>query len=598
VSNTDDPDPVLEPPENDPIDRPRPSEVNWPLVERRRPGRRAVPPAGSTDARSPDAVDGAGPTPLHAPMWPFRLLAIAGAIVQGRDDLAWENWQLWGGIVVAAVYAIASILRPIPHRDDHRVRLRIVIEHAVHTGLVMLTGAWASPLALCLIPTVMVAGFAAGSVFAAQLIVASLVVVTVQYVPDAGFENGLRDAAMWGGLLGLVAFTAGLSQRAAMDAARQKEAALQRVNRLAEANSLLFALQRVAQTMPASLDLDDVIDSTISRVTSLVPSDSLSLYLFDDTDGRLDLFRNSGNSATPQIMLSSAPPMVRAAIDAPRTVRIADLAEGTGLSAGARSGLYAALRARGTMVGLLAVESERTEGHTQQHTEIVHGLAEPFGIAIDNSRLFRRIRSATVTEERRRIARDLHDQVGSSLAFLGFEVDRAQELAVQGHAMDEVLVDLRQQVTTVVNDIRETLHDLRTDVTDQRDLPATLGDHLARVGDRRHLQTERNVDAPSRPPRQVERELWQIALEAITNVERHAQASRVTVTYISHPDRVLLQVSDDGIGLNNGPRRADRYGMIGMRERAHGIGASLRVESTPGGGTTITVDLEPGEARS
>lgn len=589
---------MLEPPENDPIDRPRPSDVNWPLVERRRPGRRAVPPAGSTDARSPDGVDGSGPTPLYAPMWPFRLLAIVGAIVQGREDLAWENWQLWGGIAVAAVYAITAILRPIPHRDDHRVRLRIVIEHAVHTGLVMLTGAWASPLALCLIPTVMVAGFAAGSVFAAQLIIASLVVVTVQYVPDAGFEHGLRDAAMWGGLLGLVAFTAGLSQRAAMDAARQKEAALQRVNRLAEANSLLFALQRVAQSMPASLDLDDVIDSTIARVTSLVPSDSLSLYLFDDTDGRLDLFRNSGNSATPQIMLSSAPPMVRAAIDAPRTVRIADLAEGTGLSAGARSGLYAALRARGTMVGLLAVESERTDGHTQQHTEIVHGLAEPFGIAIDNSRLFRRIRSATVTEERRRIARDLHDQVGSSLAFLGFEVDRAQELAAQGHSMDEVLVDLRQQVTTVVNDIRETLHDLRTDVTDQRDLPATLRDHLARVGDRRQLQTESKVDAPSRPPRQVERELWQIALEAITNVERHAQASKVTVTYISHPDRVLLQVSDDGIGLNNGPRRADRYGMIGMRERTHGIGASLRVEPTPGGGTTITVELEPGEVRS
>jgi signal transduction histidine kinase len=395
----------------------------------------------------------------------------------------------------------------------------------------------------------------------------------------------------------VVAFTAGLSQRAAIDAARQKEAALQRVNRLSEANSLLFALQRVAQSMPASLDLDDVIDSTISRITSLVPSDSLSLYLFDETDGRLDLFRNSGTTALPQIMLSSAPAMVRAAIDAPRTVRIPDLPAGGGLSTDARSGLYAALRARGTMVGLLAVESSRVEGHTQQHTEIVHGLAEPFGIAIDNSRLFRRIRSATVTEERRRIARDLHDQVGSSLAFLGFEVDRAQELAAQGHAMDEVLVELRQQVTAVVNDIRETLHDLRTDVTDQRDLPATLRDHLARVGDRRQLHTESHVDAPVRPPRQVERELWQIALEAITNVERHARASKVTVTYVSHPDRVLLQISDDGIGLNNGPRRADRYGMIGMRERTHGIGASLRVEPTPGGGTTITVELEPSEAK-
>lgn len=598
MSGTDD----LHPVDADPGDlsdrRPTPSDVNWPLVERRRPGRRATPPPGSVDARTPDAISEGGALSISAPLWPFRILALAAAIVQGRDDLTADNWQLWGALGVAAIYAIGAILRPIPHVDNPRTRLRIVVEHALHTGLVMLTGAWSSPMALCLIPTVMVAGFAAGALFAAQLIVGSLMVVTVQHVPDAGFEVGLKDAALWAGLLGVVAFTSGLSQRAALDAARQKQAAIQRVNRLSEANSLLFALQRVAQSMPASLDLDDVIDSTIARVTSLVPSDSLSLYLFDETDGRLDLFRNSGATARPQILLSSAPPQVRAAIDAPRTVRIADLAEGTGLSEAARSGLYAALRARGTMVGLLAVEMHVADGHTQQHTEIVHGLAEPFGIAIDNSRLFRRIRSATVTEERRRIARDLHDQVGSSLAFLGFEVDRAQSLAEKGQPVDEVLVELRQHLTGVVNDIRETLHDLRTDVTDQRDLPATLTTHLARVHDRRMLETEARIDAPQRPPRQVERELWQIALEAITNVERHAQASKVVVTYVSHPDRVFLQVSDDGVGLNNGPRRADRYGMVGMRERTHGIGASLRIEPTPGGGTTITVELEPGEVKS
>ncbi|MTA11556.1 MAG: GAF domain-containing protein [Actinobacteria bacterium] len=595
MADTDDPHAVDSP---DPADRPSPTDVNWPLVERRRPGRRSALPAGTIDARSPDGVDGTPSLTVSAPMWPFRLLALAGAVVQGRDDLSSENWQLWVALAVAALYAVFAIVRPIPHRDDHRIRLRVVVEYALHTGLVMLTGAWTSPLALTLIPSVMVAGFAAGSAFAAQLIVASLVVVTVQHVPDAGVATGARDAAMWAGLLGVVAFTTGLSQRAALDAARQKEAAIRRVNRLSEANSLLFALQRVAQSMPASLDLDDVVDSTLSRVRALVPCDSLALYLLDDTDGRLDVFRNTGNTAQAQMTLSTAPSMVRAAIDAPRTVRIADLPAGTGLSPSARSGLYAALRARGTMVGLLAVESDRPEGLTQQHTEILHGLAEPFGIAIDNSRLFRRIRSTTVSEERRRIARDLHDQVGSSLAFLGFEVDRAQELAAQGRPVDEVLVDLRQQVTAVVNEIRETLHDLRTDVTDQRDLPATLRDHLARVGDRRQLRTEAHVDAPSRPPRQVERELWQIALEAITNVERHAQATTVRVTYLSHPDRVLLQVSDDGIGLNNGPRRADRYGMIGMRERTHGIGASLRVESTPGGGTTIAVELDPGEVRS
>lgn len=451
-------------------------------------------------------------------------------------------------------------------------------------------------MALCLIPTAMVAGFAAGAMFAAELAAASFAVITVQHLTDIGAANGFQDALLWAGLLGVVAFTSGLSQRATIDAARQKELALVRVSRLAEANSLLFALQRVAQSMPASLDLDDVVDSTIKRVQSLVPSESISLHLANDTDHKLELFRSVGSLVQTDVRLDDPPAIIRSAIDAPRTVRVARITPGSGLSTGAQSGIYAALRARGRLIGLLAVESDAPDAHTQQHSEILHGLAEAFGIAIDNARLFRQIRSASANEERGRIARDLHDQVGSSLAFLGFEVDRAQELAARGHQMEPVLVELRGHLTTVINDIRETLHDLRTDVTEDRDLPTTLRHHLARVTDRRDLQSKLELDVreDARPTRNTERELWQIALEAITNVEKHARANLVTVRYSARPGHASLSVRDDGIGLNTGAGRADRYGMIGMRERAEAIGAVLRVESPPAGGTVgtiVTVEL-------
>ena len=133
---------------------------------------------------------------------------------------------------------------------------------------------------------------------------------------------------LWAGLLGLVAFTSGLSQRATIDAARQKELALVRVSRLAEANSLLFALQRVAQSMPASLDLDDVVDSTIKRVQSLVPSESISLHLANDTDHRLELFRSVGSMVQADVRLDDPPAIIRSAIDAPRTVRVARITPG------------------------------------------------------------------------------------------------------------------------------------------------------------------------------------------------------------------------------------------------------------------------------
>ena len=528
-------------------------------------------------------------------LWPFRLLALVGAVVIGRDQLRSVDWVFVAGLIAATVYSVVVIARPIPAHDHLAARLRIVIEAALFTGIVMVTGAWDSPLALCLIPTAMIAGFAAGPWFAAQVMTPTILVITIQYLPGAG-EADYERSALWAGVLGLVTFTSGLSHRASAEAARQQEAARQRVSRLAEANSLLFALQRVTQTMPASLDLDDIADSTLTRVRSLVPADSVSLYLMNETDRRFELFRNHGSGAAGTIRIDDAPLMVRSAMQAPRTLRITRLTPGSGLAADASSGIYAALRARGAVVGLLAVESRDVEAHTPQHTEIVQGMAEPFSVAIDNARLFRQIRSASANEERGRIARDLHDQVGSSLAFLGFEVDRAQQLADRGEPVGPLLEELRGHVTTVVNDIRETLHDLRTDVTDERDLPATLRTHLERVRDRRALDTRLEVDAEFRPPRQVERELWQMALEAITNAEKHAKATTLFVTYLAKDGHVELRVADDGIGLNPDLQRADGYGMIGMRERAEGIRATLRVESPNSGGTAVTVRYDLPEA--
>jgi signal transduction histidine kinase len=534
--------------------------------------------------------------PVSAPLWPFRLLALAGAIVQGRHEFTSDNWQLWAAMAITAAYTAFVIVRPIPHHDDLRIRFRIVLEQVLITALVMLTGGWLSPLALCLIPSAMVAGFSAGTIFAAQLSASTVVVVSVQHLTENDSTVVLRDVVLWAALIGTVVFTSGLSQRASADAARQRELANVRVSRLAEANSLLFALQRVAQSMPASLDLDEVVDSTFKRVASLVPADTLALYLLNEPDHRFELFRNMGSVAPPVVPLPSLAAAIRPAIDSPRTVRSAHLPAGGGITADASSGIYTALRARGSLLGLLAIECDRPDALTQQHSEIVHGLAEGFGIAIDNARLFRQIRASSANEERARIARDLHDHIGSSLAFLGFEVDRAQELAARGTPLGPVLGELREHLTGVINEIRETLHDLRTDVTDDRDLPAVLRDHLARVTSRGDLEFTCEVTASFRPPRPVEREIWQIALEAITNVERHARATRGHVDYRAADGRVFLRVTDDGVGLNSGSPATDRYGMVGMRERAERINATLRVDSGPDGGTSVTLELHTDEA--
>ena len=565
------------------------SPLSWPLVERRHG---AYPPPGGLERRGdrPAAAPTDALTLSAAPLWPFRLAALAGAAIRSYNDLSWT--LLVFGVVIV-VYNIVTSIRPVPYRNDNKIRLRIVVEQSIHAVAILATGAWASPFVLCLIPTSMLAGFAAGGVFSAELAAASVAAITVQNVPEFGVQSSVQVGAVWAALLTLLAITTGLAHRASFDAVRQQRVALDRVSMLAEANSLLFALQRVAQTLPASLDLDEVLDSTVSRVRAMIDYDTLVVYLVSPIDQRIDPIRTQGLDHPPGYSFDQLPTGLRSALESARTVRLDSIADGKAISPHGRSGLYSSLHARGVLVGMLAVESDHADGFGQQQAEIVHGLAEPFGIAIDNARMFRQIRTLAADEERSRIARDLHDHIGSSLALIGFEVDRASSVAREGGALEPVLHELREHVTAVVTDVRETLFDLRTEITDQSDFRRTLTDYLSRVQQRSGILTAHDVHIDGRLPLLQERELWQIAREAVTNTERHSGAKHLEVTVYETADSALLIVHDDGVGIEGSQIRADSYGMIGMRERASRIGAELTVRVPSKGGTEIRVELLP-----
>ncbi len=524
-------------------------------------------------------------------MWPFRLAALCGATFRAVSDHHVGRTSVIAATAAYAAYTAVACLRPIPYRDEVKVRLRIVIEQMLCAGLIVMTGAWASPFALCLVPTGMLAGFAAGWLFSAELATCAVAAITLQHVTTSSVSQGLPEGAVWAALLGMVAFTSGLAHRAALDSVRQRQLAHDRVSMLAEANSLLFSLQRVAQTLPASLDLDEVLDSTLARVESLVHSDVVAVMLFD-RNGLATPIRMLGLEHLPEYPFGELPSGLEDAVGSPRPVRIDQLLPGAGVSENSRSGLYAALRARGALVGLIAVESDRASAFTQRHVEVVHGLTEPFGIAIDNARMFRQIRTMAADEERSRIARDLHDHIGSSLATIGFEVDRAAAISHDAAKVGPVLRELRIQVSAVVSEVRETLYDLRTELTEDKDLGALLNDYLERVQIRSGIVTTHRITIEGRIPLLQEREIWQIMREAITNVERHSQATHLHVVVHETEDHITAAVRDDGVGLGKSPVRADSYGMIGMRERAANVGATLHATTDDGGGTEIRVAMQ------
>ncbi|MCB0993951.1 MAG: sensor histidine kinase, partial [Acidimicrobiales bacterium] len=185
-----------------------------------------------------------------------------------------------------------------------------------------------------------------------------------------------------------------------------------------------------------------------------------------------------------------------------------------------------------------------------------------------------------------RIARDLHDRLGQWLTYISLELERI--MSIQAEPSPD-LAALYDDVQTAIEELRETLRQLRAGVTP--DAPfASVGAHLVeRFSTRTGISSSFHVDAEEPPLGvRVENEVLRILQEALNNVEKHARATHVDITWAIE-DRVgTLTITDNGTGFDPSTGvRESAYGLVGMRERAEVIDAKLGVKSAPGDGTTI-----------
>lgn len=490
-------------------------------------------------------------------------------------------------------YALWRTVVPLRYAERGRRDIAwLVFEALAVAGVVAASGDWNSDYVFALLTPIIAAGFARGYVFAMNFAVAEAAVVALARHMPGGIP--FRPTIEWTTELVLIAVVAGYGRRLTAEAARREEQTLGRMSRLSEANDLLFQLHRLAQTLPASLDLSDTVSSTVARLREMFEPNVFTVLLHDEATGDWSVAASAGVRLPSLLDGSDLPPPVRRALNARLAILAPELTDGDGpgLSDLSRVGMYAPLWARDGLVGVIAVERRDPTMYTQRDLGLLDGLAEQAAMAIDNARWFGRLRRVGADEERTRIARDLHDRVGQSLAYLAFALDRITAKAEKENVYTD-LQELRDEMRKVVTEVRETLYDLRTDVSEAQGLAVTLGSFLDRVRARTDIEVQFSATADARLPLPVEREMWRIAQEAVTNVERHARASRVTVSWTCDPERAELIVADDGQGLattNSG--RVDSYGLVGIRERADAIGAALDIASAPGRGTTVRCWLD------
>jgi signal transduction histidine kinase/GNAT superfamily N-acetyltransferase len=249
------------------------------------------------------------------------------------------------------------------------------------------------------------------------------------------------------------------------------------------------------------------------------------------------------------------------------------------------------------LVGWLIVAPRSPqERFTERERRLLADIAAQAGTAAYAERLtsaLQRSRERLVLareEERRRIRRDLHDELGPSLAGQTFALDTALDLLeTDPLAAAPLLASLKSQNQALIADIRRLVYALRPPSLDELGLLAALKVHISQLAPGNNgLQVKVTaVPDPLPPlPAAVEVAAYRIALEAITNVVRHAQARQANIWLAVAPASLSLTISDDGVGLPTAVRPG--VGLASMRERAEELGGTFYVESAPGGGTSIT----------
>jgi signal transduction histidine kinase len=267
--------------------------------------------------------------------------------------------------------------------------------------------------------------------------------------------------------------------------------------------------------------------------------------------------------------------------------------------------------ADGRVAATFALYYREPRGPTAEELELIERAAHLVRIAIERNDLVGHLRALSAhvesvrEEERTNIAREIHDQLGQTLTALKMDADwirrRVASPPVDAGAITERLQGMTQLTDELIERVRRISAELRPGVLDDLGLLAAL-EWQGQEFERRSgiTCTIRGPGDPLDIDRATSTAIFRIFQEALTNVLRHAQASSVEVLLDTREGRLVLQVDDDGQGIDPAAlQRATSFGLLGMRERAIQLGGSAAFGRRPEGGTRVAVDvpLEPSTRR-
>ncbi len=399
---------------------------------------------------------------------------------------------------------------------------------------------------------------------------------------------------IWTGLLALAALlVVTVAVAIGFGAGQRRAEARHRPQPYEEATRLLTQLRTVARTLPGgTLDPGGIAAHMLDEVREAAPLDRAAVFGASG-GGRLVILAQAGVERVDWETSVDADSAVGDAwaTQQPQT-SARSLSRSRSQAGGEVSALVVPLMAGVRTIGLLAVEADQASAYPAEVVTNIAELAGPAALRLEAALLFDEVRTLATSEERQRLAREIHDGVAQELVMVGYGIDNAlAQLPPGSEGAENDLKELRTEVTRVITELRLSLFELRSEVERHGGLAAAISDYARTMGSAGGLRVHLSLDeSTSRLPAATEGELLRIAQEAITNARKHARAENLWVTCEVDPPYARIEVSDDGAGIGEGAADG-RYGLTIMAERAERVRGELTIAPRDPRGTTVVVVL-------
>lgn len=490
------------------------------------------------------------------------LARILGLVAIGLPAITFQDTEaLAADLVFAVIWAVATLLA-VATRIPALVALALESVAVALACGVVLTTTDALPLsALAVAPFIGglrlgIRGLVLSMLLQVAVLLAALALAPGP--PDAGLQAQLYTAyvlALGFGLVGCLL--------------RSTQASRDELAPYRDARVLLEQLLGLSDVLDRGLDAGTIGARLLLRFQDAVPARELSLWAVSETGIEPIVTGSLLEAPDHAARDAGAAPEVRAAV---RDGEVVVHADTFAVPLGSVVGRCVVLEGR------LPQRSETGRRMLGQRLAAAGRAVRPLSVQLDTALVFAEVNAAATRNERRRLAREMHDGVAQDIASMGYLVDAIADGPLPDDVRDQVGL-LRTTITRVVAEVRASVTALRMDVDGSESLGEAISGLARRLSASSGISIRCIVDertARLRP--EVEAELLRIAQEALTNAVKHAGATEIDVECRVEAPRARIVVRDNGAGL--GPGRDDSHGLTIMRERATLVGASLTIDSS------------------